>query len=164
MDRNILISTVVILLLTAFIGANFVYEPKSRQLRRLEQGLAEEEEFNSLSNEISSLEKRLQLYHRRLMEKGKEEVELVDRVRDIAKEVPVKVVSMVPIPVRRGKGFDFVSLKIIFEGSYHQLGTFVAKVENSEKYIRVNSIQFSASHGSDSSMVHELEVSTLRQP
>ena len=165
MDRNLLAATVVILLLAAFTGANFIYQPKVNQLKQLTEALNQEEELGGVLAEIVSLEKRFQSYGSRLMEKGKEEVELIDRVRKITNEVPVRVVSITPSSERNeGKGPRLVSLRILFEGSYHQLGNFVAKVENSEKLMRIESVRFATADTKMSEpILFEVEISTLRQ-
>ena len=165
MDRNVLISTAVVLLLSAFVGVNFVYKPQTVDLKSLEQAVKHEQELGDLTNDVSSMEKRLKVYRSHLMEKGKEEEQLIDRVREIAREVPVRVISMVPSSVSKSerRGSNFVSLRIIFEGSYHQLGTFISKVENSEKFMQVGSIHFSVPLGNSSQPItHEVEISTLR--
>jgi len=167
MDKNLLISTAVILLLSAFIGANFIYEPKVRQLKNLERILAEEKELGSLLDEIATAEKRIGNYETRLMEKGKEEAELLDRVRDIANEAAVPVISITPSGQRQGgrKGNEpqFISVRILFGGSYHQLGRFIARVESSEKFMRIESIRLTGQAGTPSkSLMPEVEISTLR--
>lgn len=168
MDRNILISVAVILLLSAFIGANFIYEPKMRQLRRLEGVLQEEEERNTLLDEIVRMEKRVQSYKRRLMEKGREEEELIARIQAIAKEVAIPVTSITPLSRKQREGTrgaepQFISVKIQFEESYHQLGKFVATVENSQSHLRIQAIRLTTRPGTPS-LFHEVEISTLLQP
>ena len=99
------------------------------------------------------------------MEKGKEEEEFIDRVREIAKDVPVRVISMIPSSASKSErsSSNFTSLHILFEGTYHQLGTFVSKVESAEKFMRVESIRFTVPPGNSSRPItHEVEVSTLR--
>ena len=164
MDRPLLIATLVILLSSAFIGVNLVYAPKSAQLQGFEQALKEEEELGRLSNDLLFTEKRVETYRNRLMEKGGEEEQLIDRIREIANEVPVRVISIIPLSAQKGvRGPSFVSLRVLFEGSYHQLGTFISKVENSEKFIRVGGIEFAVPAGKTSQpIVYEVEVSTLR--
>ena len=166
MDRPLLTATFVILLLTAFTGVNFIYQPKADRLRQLTEALDQEEEWGALSMEVSSLEKRLQGYDGRLMEKDKEEVELIDLVRKIANEIPVRVVSMTPESERTQdrRGPRLVFLRILFEGTYHQLGHLVAKVENSEKFMRIDSLRFTTVGGSPSkTILFEVQISTLRQ-
>ena len=164
MNRNLLVPTTVILLLAFFIGANFIYQPKVNQMKQLTAALDQEEELGTRSAEVSSLEKRLQSYESRLMEKEKEEAELIDRIRKIANEVPIRVLSMTPESERSGdrKGPHFISLRIVFEGSYHQLGHFVAEVENSEKFMRVDALRFTAAENRAAKpIIFEVGISTL---
>ena len=161
MDRNLLMAMAVVLLLAAFIGANFIYQPKVNQMKQLTAALDQEEELGTLSTELTSLEKRLQNYDSRLMEKEKEEAELIDQIRKIANEVPVRVLSMTPESERKGP--RMISLRVSFEGTYHQLGNFVAKVENSEKFMKIDSLRFTTVGRTSKPIVFEVEVSTLRR-
>ena len=155
----------VVLLLGAFIGANFIYQPKVNQMKQLTAALDQEEELGTLSTELTSLEKRLQNYDSRLMEKEKEEAELIDQIRKIANEVPVRVISMTPESERSDnrEGPRMISLRVSFEGTYHQLGNFVAKVENSEKFMKIDSLRFTTVGRTSKPIVFEVEVSTLRR-
>ena len=166
MDRNLLMAMAVVLLLAAFIGANFIYQPKANQMKQLTAALDQEEELGTLSTELTSLEKRLQNYDSRLMEKEKEEAELIDQIRKIANEVPVRVISMTPGSERSDnrKGPRMISLRVSFEGTYHQLGNFVAKVENSEKFMKIDSLRFTTVGRTSKPIVFEVEVSTLQRP
>ena len=165
MDKNIWLATAALLFVSALVGMNGIYQPKKTQLTQMEQAVQQEEELDSLAAEVSSLEKRLQTYSHRLMEKGKEETELIDRVREIANGIPVRVLSMKPSTGSKQaqQGLLLVSLQLTLEGSYHQLGAFVAKVENSEKFMRVDSIRFTTpTAASSKSIVFELEISTIQ--
>ena len=162
MDRNLLFVSVVILLVSAFVGVNFIYQPQMTQIKALEQAFQEEEQLGELLNDISSTEKKIKVYRQRLMEKGKEETELIDRVREIANAVPVRVVAMTPGGRRAtGRGATLVLLRISFEGTYHQIGHFVSKIENSEKFIRLESLRFQGPGGDNRQMGVEMEISTL---
>lgn len=146
MDRNTLVVTVAIFLIGSFTGFHFVYRPKMAELRSLEQMQKEEKEKKLLGEEVASLKKKISEYREKwLPPSGKEEIELLNRVREIANGAQVRVISMVPEEVKRPRKAVYrkFSLTISFEGTYHHLGDFISKVENEERMMKIDAMEFS---------------------
>lgn len=148
MEKNSLIATLVILALGFLAGFNLIYLPGMKQLRALEATAKEEQLIGQLYDEVKTLKKKVTAYAERRFTPGKEEIELLNRVREIADETQVRVISMMPEQRRekkRGKkGYEKFSLTLHLEGSYHQLGEFISKIENEAKFIKIDFLQFSA--------------------
>lgn len=145
MERNLITVMLAILLGSVVVGFNFIYSPKMKELRLLEEALREENEKRVLLNETVELETKIAAYRERGMPVGKEEIELLDRIREIASEAQVRVTSMVPQEkIERGskEGYRKFSLTISFEGTYHNLGDFIAHVEHAEKTMKIEALRF----------------------
>ena len=151
MDRNTFFTALVIIVIGCLVGFNFVYLPKMEILRSLEEMQREERGKELLSGDIDHLKGKLSEYEKRLFTRGREEIELLNRVRDIASQVGVQVTSMIPQESRerrkkkkKGAGYRKFSLAISFEGTYHQLGDFIAMIENADQVMRIETLEFSA--------------------
>lgn len=146
MDRNTLVATIAIFLIGSLAGFHFVYRPKIAELRTLEQMQKEEKEKRLLVEKVASLEKKISGYREKwLPPLGKEEIELLNRVRETASEAQVRVIAMVPQEAKRSKKAIYrkFSLTISFEGTYHHLGDFISKVENNERMMKIDAVEFS---------------------
>ncbi|MFH1858063.1 MAG: type 4a pilus biogenesis protein PilO [Candidatus Omnitrophota bacterium] len=144
MDRYTVVVTVVILLVSAFIGFNFIYQPMMGELRKLERLQKEDRNKALLLDETDALGKKITTYKGRQIPRGREEIELLDRVREIADLSQVRVTALMPRP-KQGlmkKGFRKYPINVLFEGSYHNLGDFVAAVESSEIYMKIDRLSF----------------------
>lgn len=148
MERNTLFATIVIFLVGSLTGFHFVYRPKIAELRSLEQMQKEEKEKSLLAEEVASLEKKIAGYREKwLPPAGKEEIELLNRVREIASETQVRVVSMVPEEIRKARKTTYrkFSLTISFEGTYHHIGDFISRVEDKERMMKIDAMDFAIS-------------------
>lgn len=147
MDRNTLFASVAIFVVGCLIGLHLIYLPKMEELRVLRERQREEENRQLLLNEIAALEKKVNAYQEHRFPSGKEEVELLNLIREIAAEAKVRMTSMTPEAERekKKKKYRKFSLIISFEGTYHLLGDFVAKIESAPKVIKIESLEFKAS-------------------
>ena len=146
MDKNTFFASLAIFCAVCLVGLNMIYLPKMEELRVLRGMQSAEEERVKLSEEVTVLEKKVQGYQEHLLSSGKEEMELLNRVREIASESGVRVTSMTPMEDQdRGskKKFKKFALNISFEGSYHLLGDFISRVENSDKVMKIDLLEFS---------------------
>lgn len=148
MEKHTLVITLVLLLIGFVVGFQFIYLPKMEAIRSLEELQKEEEEKGVLSDEVTKLEKQLVSYEKRLFPKGKEEIELLNRVREIASDTGVRVTSIIPQEVRdkRKRTYQKFLLTISFAGTYHHVGDFVSKIESSEKVMKIDALEFSVPH------------------
>lgn len=143
MDKNTLFVSIAVFFLGCLVGLNGIYLPKMEALRVLQEKQREEEERMALTDEMTVLEEKIASHQEHLITPGKEELELLNRVRDIAEESNVRVISMTPIREReKRKRYQKFSLQISFQATYHLLGDFVSKIESSEKIMRIESLEF----------------------
>ena len=147
MDRNTFFASVAIFVVGCLIGLHLIYLPKMEKLRLLRDMKREEEEKQLLVSEITALEKKVAGYQEHRISPGKEEIELLNLVREIAGESKVGVTSMTPEGERekKKKKYRKYSLTISFEGTYHLLGDFVSKIENSQKVMKIDMLEFTTS-------------------
>ena len=160
MDRNMLMITAIVLTVSILIGFNFIYEPNMKELRALEQMQGEELEKKSLLDEIATYEKKIALYQKHWVPRGKEEVELLNRVRDIAAECQVQVTALTPQSKREfwGGGSRKFPIAISFEGTYHALGDFISKVESMGIFMKVDRLEFAQTSGEEGQPPLQCEV------
>jgi len=160
MDKNILVITLVILLISVFVGFNFIYEPKVSELRQLEKMQNEEQEKGVLFEEIQGYEKKIKMYEGRWVPRGKEEIELLNRVREIAGDSQVHVASLVPQfkEEHSGKGYRKFPIVVSFEGTYPQLGDFISMAENTGTFMKIDRLEFSTTAQSESDLPLACEV------
>jgi len=149
MDRNAFFTVLVILVIGCLIGFNFVYLPKMEMLRSLKEMQREERGRALLSGDIDRLKGKLSKYEKHLFTRGREETELLNLIRDIANQSGVQVTSMTPKEKRdrrkkkkKGATYQKFSLAISFEGTYHQLGDFIAMIESTDKVMRIETLAF----------------------
>ncbi len=153
---------VVILLVTIFIGFNFIYAPVMKEMRGLASAVKEAEGKKELVDEAARLEEDLTRYLRRGIPPGKAEMELLDRVREIAGESGAQVTSILPQKELKGRekeGYRKYTIRISFQGSYHTLGDFISKIENSEKMMKIDSLEFSPAKEGTSSLQCDVTLS-----
>jgi len=144
MEKNMLFGILVVVCIGCLIGFNFIYLPKVEELRLLEKRQKEEEDKKVLHDEMIRLSNRLNSYERQSIPTGKEEIELLNSVRDIAGDAQVGVISLVPQSTyaKRKRFFEKYSLTISFSGTYHHLGDFISMVENNDKFLKIDRLEF----------------------
>lgn len=145
MDRNVLGITGAILIVSIFVGFYSIYLPKTRILRELEERQNEEREKQGLLDEMETLEKKVASYRKYWIPKGREEAELLSRIRDMANNTQIHVLAILPQPkLVSPRGYQKFPVTVTFGGTYHHLGDFVAKTESAEVFLKIERVSFTA--------------------
>ncbi len=100
-----------------------------------------------LRDEIRELETKEAYYHTRLS-KEEEFTQLLEHLSDIAQHAGVKITKILPLKVPQHTSEDaeaneiYAEKKILINAycGYHQLGTFVASLESSERFMEIDDI------------------------
>ena len=147
MDRNTIFASVAIFVIGCLIGLYLIYLPKMEELRFLREMQQEEEERRHLVDDIATLEKKVAGYQEHRVPPGNEENELLNLVREIAGESNVRVTAMAPESEgeRERRRYKKFSLTISFEGTYHLLGDFIARIENAQRVMKIDMLEFNVS-------------------
>ncbi len=144
MEKNISVLTLVILVISVLLGYQLVYAPKMSTLRALEELQQTERKKQLLYDELTVYEKKVASYEKRWFPRGKEEITLLNRVREMAGEAPVHITAMVPQKKEDfpSKGYRKFPIAVAFSSTYHQLGAFMAEVENTETLMKIDRLFF----------------------
>ncbi|MCK4858928.1 MAG: type 4a pilus biogenesis protein PilO [Candidatus Omnitrophica bacterium] len=133
------IVSLAIVLFTLIAGMNFIYQPAKKRIKKIEDAQKIEKEKNSLLKEISVAQKNIQKHRLRLFP-SKDTSYLLNQVTKLANESNVKITSITPKPFVQEKHYQKLSLVLVLETSYNQLGQFISKLESSYYFISVGKI------------------------
>lgn len=137
-NKNIIASAVIIVA-TLFAGAVFIYAPFVNKAKNLRSNILQERDRNILIGKIRALDKHLNIYGKRIPD-GRGVSWLLSEVSDMAAKEKIELPSIKPgLPEDRG---GYTKLYVILDtlSTYHQLGKFISRIESSEKFLRVESI------------------------
>ena len=132
---------VSIVLLVMIMGNNFIYQVQKEKTGYLERKIEEEETKNRLVREIMGLNKEFGSYKKRVPVQ-RDVFWLIRKIGQLAKGAQIKVVSLQPKQLDRQEGYVRVPLEIEVECGYHELGEFLSNIENSQEFVRLDSLQF----------------------
>lgn len=110
--------------------------------------------------DINRLEGQVKSYEDKLPEK-KEVPQLFRQLDKVASESQIKFVSVEEGLPEEGKQYRRYYWKLQLVGGYHELGRFINKLENLDRFIRVDNIQISTNPKNPLKHNIGLEVSTF---
>ncbi len=110
--------------------------------------------------EIKLLERRIEFYEDKLPER-KEVPQLFRELDKVAAESQIKFVSVEEKPPEERKHYRRFQWNLQMEGGYHELGRFINKLENLDRFIEVSNIQISSNPENFLQHNIRMEVSTF---
>ena len=132
------------LALTGLVSYNLVHVPQRRAAELIRQQIAEEQKHRQAQVEVSALLKEVE-QHRTQMPPEPDPAWLVQKVVELGREAGVQLTGISQdVPQRVGE-FTRLSVAVEITASYHQLGTFLDQLEQSDGFIRVERIDISPS-------------------
>jgi len=137
--NKLVIVNAIILVLVLVIGAVFIYLPFTNKNKMLRADILKERDKNILIGKIKAMSKYLKVYDK-IVPKGAGVSWLLGETSNIASKEHVEISSIKP-----GNSEDYglyTKLFVIVDvaSTYNQLGRFVAGIESSEKFLKVESI------------------------
>jgi len=156
--KNKILNIVVIIL--ALIIAGNIYKKQLKETELLKREKDGEIKKNTLLNNITQLEKRINAYKNLLAKRDTGLV--INTISNIAKESGVKITSLKPgyeqrYPEYIKFGFDLM----IATASYHTLGTFISAVESLRDVYMIDSLDIRYEGGTKGLAVN-LKLSTVQ--
>ena len=137
--NKLIIVNAVMIALVLVIGAMFIYMPFMNKNKSMRTDILRERDKNVLIGKIKALSKYLKVYDKSIPED--EGVSwLLGEVSNMASKEQVEIPSMKPgNPEAYGL---YTKLFVIVEAActYNQLGRFIADIELSEKFLKIESI------------------------
>ncbi len=121
-----------------------VYKGTVVAIREVNGQIENEQQGGEIAKEVAGLQTVVAKY-RSYFVKGKDESWLVDKVSRAANEAGLTIVSLNPRPLSDAGAFIYVGLSLSASGTYHQLGDFIGRLENSREFIRIEKLSFKKS-------------------
>ena len=137
-NKIVMVSAAIILIVVA-ISVMFIYVPFAEKNKSLRSDILTERDKNVLIGKIKALGKHLKVYDQRIPEYGGVSW-LLGEVSNIASKEKVEISSIKP-----GSPEDYTLYTKLFvivdvSSSFNQLGKFIARVESSEKILKIESV------------------------
>lgn len=137
-DQKKKIAALAAALAVLFLGWKILIEKDIRDLKELKHAASENAPKQAVVDETAHLEKKLKNYSD-LLSKVRQADWLIDTVNTYAADSGLTLQSVVPQPSRDGEGdYGKIVLTMEAEGTYHNMGHFVEKIENDRPLIKIN--------------------------
>ncbi|MFH1593769.1 MAG: type 4a pilus biogenesis protein PilO [Candidatus Omnitrophota bacterium] len=129
--------------------------PRVRKLRADIKAVRESLRLKGkLINKVDGLKKGLEGYEN-MLSRERELPMLLEKISDLARDSHVKILAISPFftQVGSGKGgasqavYQEVPITIRAEGGYHEVGVFISKLENSERYLQISDLKIQSNDG-----------------
>ena len=137
--NKLAILSAVIIITTLFTAVVLIYLPYLNKAKSLRLEILKERERNILVGKVRALGKHLKVYKKQIPQ-ARGVSWLISVVSDMASKEEIEVSSIKPgAPEDREL---YTKLHVILDtlSTYEQLGNFIARVESSEKFLRVEDI------------------------
>jgi|GEM_PF-2504614 len=123
---------------------NKIYKTTVNSVRAIDAGISRENTNVDILKRLNTLQHTLDGY-RGYFAKETDASWLMDKVSKAASGSGLNIISMSPQPLANRKSFVCGSVNLTTGGTYHQLGDFVARMENSKEFIKVEKLSFKKS-------------------
>lgn len=152
--------TFVVAVGTLIAGWSFVVKPELNAAAKIRAEKNDYRERVGLVSKIADAEKRLAALHGRLPEKA-EISWLIETINKLADDAGISLLSVTPVSREPFEGYYRLPVRIDIECSYHQLGDFVSRVENSPRFLSVRAMRVEGQRVPDASGAAKLRVNLL---
>ncbi|MDO8602949.1 MAG: type 4a pilus biogenesis protein PilO [Candidatus Omnitrophota bacterium] len=137
--NKLYIAMAVIIVLTLITGILFIYTPFASKNKSLRADILKERDKNVLIGRIRALSKYIKIYDKKIPEGGSVSW-LLGEVSNIASSEQVEVSSIKPGNPEGYGLYTKLSVAVDLISTYSQLGNFVSRIESSEKFLKIESI------------------------
>lgn len=136
--NKIVVINVVIIALVSVIGGVFIYKPFASKNRVIRENILIERDKNLLIGKIKALDKYLKVYDKRIPE-GVGVSWLLGEISNMASKEQVEVSSIKPDNPEDYGLYTKLFVVVDVATTYSQLGRFIAGIESSGKFLKVES-------------------------
>lgn len=139
-NRQIVVAVLVVLAF-GVIGWRFFIGPDLKKMVKLKaQQRVSLSQAQSLTG-ISQLKEKIASYQGRFIDNSNDISWLIEDVNRMAGESGVGLISVGSQQMREMANFTKTSLQIEALCTYHELGTFISRIENSERLVKISSLK-----------------------
>ncbi|MFH1777077.1 MAG: type 4a pilus biogenesis protein PilO [Candidatus Omnitrophota bacterium] len=132
---QISIISIIIVIIGILFGGYIIYTNRIAEI----QNLRNAQEKERLRNHVGKLQEAYDRCQQNLPE-VKETAWLLGRVAKIANENRIKLEAIKPKPMLREKDYLKFSIELDIKCTYHELGSFISRLESHKKFIRVDKL------------------------
>ena len=156
------LASMVVIPVAGYLGYQNVSLPKQRQLARLRQQLAEEQETQALRVQLAKALDDAERLRKRLPPEPNTEW-LVSEIVKLASEEGVQLGSIMPQHPKRLQAQDATQLSVAlkFNASYHQVGRFLSAVERAPSFMWAEEVTLNHAQADQALPDVQLTVSTI---
>ncbi len=137
--NKLVIINVIIIVLVLVISIVAIYMPFSDKNKSIRVSILTERDKNVLIGKIKALGKYLKLYDKRILEGGSVSW-LLGKISNVASKENIEVVSIKPGNPEDYGLYTKLSVIVDAASTYSQLGRFIAEIESSEKFLKIESV------------------------
>ncbi len=161
MKPSLVVGTVIVAI-TGLIGYHFVYEPHQREVQAIQNQIREEQSSQDALQDIATTLKQLEKHYKRLPTEP-DTSWLVREAVKLAQETGVQFTTISQEAPRSIDQFTRLAVGVQLTATYHQLGTFLDRIEHAQSFILVERVQVSG-HLDDGTNTVKIVLSTLYGP
>ena len=149
---------------TLLIGYNAIHRPQQQQLGAVRAQVAAERVREETAAAAASVLQEIERYRKQLPEEP-DPSWLVQEAVKLAEQSGVQLTTISQEPPQRFETFTRLGVRFQLTASYHQLGAFLDRLERSNRFIHVDSLNISQARNiTDQIPTISLTVSTLYLP
>lgn len=137
--NKLVILNAAVIMLVLVIGVIFIYMPFTDKNKSLRADILKERDKNVLIGRIRALSKYLKVYDKRIPEAGGVSW-LLGEVSNMASKEHIEISSIKPGSSEDYGVYTKLFVMVDIVSAYDQLGKFIASVESSEKFLKVEGI------------------------
>lgn len=139
--NKVLLIGIALGLASLWYAYNKIYKNTKRALDEMKVKIADESVNKDISERVAGAQMLVEGY-KRYFAKEADVSWLIDRVSKAADESGLKIHSLNSKPLTKRDEFLYTIVNVNVAGTYHQLGDFVALLEGSNEFIRVERLSF----------------------
>lgn len=149
--------------LVGWLGYNNLYVPQERQAQQILAQIAKEQANQHTQAEVAALLQRIERYRARLAQ-DPDPSALVRDVVTLAQTAGLSVTGLTQEAPQQRDSATRLGVTLQLTGSYHQLGTFVAALERSPRFVRVERVRIARPEQGEEPAAVQMVLSTLYLP
>jgi Tfp pilus assembly protein PilO len=154
--KETVVAGTIIVALTLVIGYHAVYVPQRAERAQVRLALREEQDYQRTQGEVATLLQEFEQLSERLSPQLATSW-LINEVVQLADAAGVQLTTITPQAPQAVAGFTHLGVDLVFSASYHQLGTFLGRIEQAKPFFRLDRVDVSPA-GSSGVPVEEDEV------
>lgn len=141
LQNKVLLIGLAMGLISIWYGYNKIYSPVTASIKQINADISRENVNIDISRRLSVLQGRLASY-KGYFAKETDILWLIDKVSKAAKDAGLEIISLKSQPLVPLRSFLYGTVNLTVRGTFHQLGDFVAKIESSKEFLRVERLSF----------------------